>query len=390
MTVSRGRFLIVVSPFAGHLYPASAIATELEHRGHMVAWVSHQSAGSLLSENSRLYGFTSPALEQSAETLINRTSRPWVLGLKVMWDEVLLPLARVMAPVVEQAMHDFKPDVVLVDEEALAGSLLAQKHGLAWATSSTSGRLQSKALDQLPRVKDWMASRIDSLAGEFGLDQFAAVDVSPHLVLLFTTTALAGDRPYPGHYKFVGPLLAARSEPAKFPWGRLGTGTKVYASTGTLYRRQGAKFLCKLVEALRDEPLQVVVVGDLEACEAHAGNVIVVKWAPQLELMARMDAVVSHGGRGTVTEALAFGLPLVVAPIAQDQGILADQVVAAGAGIRLRHDRVTVCAVRDAVQKVLNEPQYRAAAQRIAASFQSAGGVTAAADTLEQMRPQVD
>jgi UDP:flavonoid glycosyltransferase YjiC (YdhE family) len=103
-----------------------------------------------------------------------------------------------------------------------------------------------------------------------------------------------------------------------------------------------------------------------------------------------MDAVVSHGGRGTVTEALAFGLPLVVAPIAQDQGILADQVVAAGAGIRLRHDRVTVCAVRDAVQKVLNEPQYRAAAQRIAASFQSAGGVTAAADALEQMRPQVD
>jgi len=41
--------------------------------------------------------------------------------------------------------------------------------------------------------------------------------------------------------------------------------------------------------------------------------------------------------------------------------------------------------IADAVDALLHEPQYRAEAQRIAASFVEAGGAPAAADRLESL-----
>ena len=107
---------------------------------------------------------------------------------------------------------------------------------------------------------------------------------------------------------------------------------------------------------------------------------------PQLALLPRVDAVVCHGGHNTVCESLAHGLPLVVAPIRDDQPIVAEQVVEAGAGIRVRFGRLSPAALRDAVTRVLDEPAFREAAERIRGSFAAAGGASAAADALEGLR----
>jgi UDP:flavonoid glycosyltransferase YjiC (YdhE family) len=101
-----------------------------------------------------------------------------------------------------------------------------------------------------------------------------------------------------------------------------------------------------------------------------------------LALMPHLDAVVGHGGMNTVCEALAHGVPLVVAPIRHDQPVIAAQVVAAGAGIRVPFGRVTPDRLRQAIVSVLDEPGYRAGADRVRASFAQAGGARAAAEHL--------
>jgi MGT family glycosyltransferase len=108
-------------------------------------------------------------------------------------------------------------------------------------------------------------------------------------------------------------------------------------------------------------------------------------FVPQLELIARASAVVSHAGHNTVCEALAHGVPLVVAPIRDDQPIIAQQVADAGAGVRVRYGRVGVAELRSAIEAVIGDPSYREAAERVAASFRSAGGAAAAADRLEKL-----
>lgn len=106
---------------------------------------------------------------------------------------------------------------------------------------------------------------------------------------------------------------------------------------------------------------------------------------PQLALLPHMSAVVCHGGHNTVCEALAHGLPLVVTPMRDDQPIIAQMVAAAGAGIRLRFERLHAAPLRDAVQAVLDDPSYRAAAAVVRDSFTAAGGAARAADQLEKL-----
>jgi UDP:flavonoid glycosyltransferase YjiC (YdhE family) len=75
----------------------------------------------------------------------------------------------------------------------------------------------------------------------------------------------------------------------------------------------------------------------------------------------------------------------VVAPIRDDQPVVADQVVAAGAGVRVRFGRVRPAELAEAVRAVLDDPSYREAAVRLQESFQEAGGSTRAADELEKL-----
>jgi UDP:flavonoid glycosyltransferase YjiC (YdhE family) len=105
----------------------------------------------------------------------------------------------------------------------------------------------------------------------------------------------------------------------------------------------------------------------------------------QVALLAQASAVVCHGGHNTVCEALSFGLPLVLAPIRDDQPIIAEQVVRAGAGIRLRFDRADAGQIGDAIDAVLGQPAYAAGAARIQESFRAAGGAQEAADRLEKL-----
>jgi zeaxanthin glucosyltransferase len=84
-----------------------------------------------------------------------------------------------------------------------------------------------------------------------------------------------------------------------------------------------------------------------------------------------------------VSETLAHGLPLIIAPIKNDQPVVASQVARAGAGIRVPFSRVRPAQLREALITILDDPSYRQAAERIRGSFTAAGGAPAAAVRLE-------
>ncbi|WP_309500766.1 glycosyltransferase, partial [Streptomyces shenzhenensis] len=114
-------------------------------------------------------------------------------------------------------------------------------------------------------------------------------------------------------------------------------------------------------------------------------DLLILPSLPQLPLLERVDAVVCHAGHNTVCEALWHGVPLVVAPIRDDQPVIAGQVVDAGAGVRVRFGRVTASRLGDALDTVLYEPGPRTAAARIRTAFRAAGGAQAAATHLERL-----
>lgn len=385
------RVLFTVPPLAGHVNPTVAVGAELAARGHEVAWTGPAGAlARLLPAHARIL----PAGDEAGGGYAALHER-WrdlrgVGALRFLWEEALVPLALAMVAGVTRAVHDFEPDLLVADQQALAGPVVARRLGIPWVTSASTSAELTRPFADFPKVGEWVSEQISGF-----LTQCAMPDTdwdprfSERLVLVFSTPELvgrAGD--FPEHHAFVGPAFGARPAGPGFPWRRLDPQRRrVLVSLGTLNQEAGARFygtVLKTAERLADD-VQLVLAAPASVVGPVPENVLLQESVPQLALLPHLDAVVSHGGHNTVCESLAHGLPLVVAPIRDDQPIVARQVVDAGAGVRVRFGRTRAEELRDAFTAVLDDPGPRRAARRIQASFAAAGGAIAAADRLEKL-----
>ncbi|RKN08359.1 glycosyltransferase [Streptomyces radicis] len=381
------RFLFTVPPLAGHINPAAAVAAELGGRGHDVAWAGRPAL------IDRLTGGAFP-VHACAGPDVPGERPPGIRGLealKFLWEAGFGPLAEAMASDVEAAVRAFRPDVVVADQQTVAGALVAERLGLPYATScTTTGELLGAA--GLPKVEEWILELLTGLRARFG-DPAARHDprFSPWLTLVYSTPELVGAHPArESPLYFVGPAFGDRPGAEDFPWEWLaGDVPTVLVSLGTVNGGAGARFLAECVAAVRARAGAVrAVVADPAGVldgEAPGPDVLVLRSVPQTQLLGRVRAVVCHAGHNTVTEALWHGLPLVVAPIRDDQPVVAGQVTEAGAGVRLRFGRVDRERIGAAIDAALGDPGLAAGARRVAASFRAAGGAGAAADRLEKL-----
>lgn len=382
----------MVPPFAGHVNPTVPVAAVLAERGHEVGWCGLPgTVEHLLPDGARFL----PATSQEVADYVNAAGerRPDLRGaaaFKFLQEEVLMPLASAMVDGVDTAVAEFQPDVLVVDQQALAGAVVARRHGLVWATSATTSGELVDPLEGLPLVAAAMHQlRVDlQVAHGIPAAQAATGDLrlSPHLVVAYTTEALCGPIDLGVPVAFVGPSTLGRPEVDDFDWQSLDPDRPtVLVSLGTLNAEAGGRFFAVAAEACRDQRFQAVFVAPTELVPDPPPNVTVRPRVPQLALLQKVQAVVSHAGHNTVCESLAAGVPLVVAPIRDDQPVVADQVVRAGAAVRVKFSRVRADALRAAIEQVLTDPDLRASADRIRQSFEQAGGAIAAAAALEDL-----
>ncbi|MFD3542610.1 glycosyltransferase [Streptomyces sp. NPDC058662] len=388
------RFLFVVPPLAGHVNPTVAVAAELAARGHEMAWTGPAEVlSALLPAHARLFPAGDAAGAESAgyAALHGRwRDLRGVAALRFLWAEALVPLARAMVPGVERAVAAFAPDVVVADQQAMAGAVVARRLGVPWATSASTSAEFTRPFAGFPKVGAWVADQLAGLLAECGAPPGWDPRFSDRLVLVFSTPELIGGAdPLPGHYACVGPALGARPAGADFPWQRLDPDRRrVLVSLGTLNQEAGSRFYAAALaagERLADR-VQLIVAAPPHLADRFPAHALLREAVPQLRLLPHLDAVVCHGGHNTVCEALAHGLPLVVAPIRDDQPVVARQVVDAGAGVRVRFGRARPADLHDALTAVLEDfGPHRRAARRIQASFAAAGGAATAADRLEKL-----
>lgn len=371
------RFLVVVPPFTGHVNPVLGVAAELRSRGHAVAWVGDET---VLPGDWPVYGCGRAPL----------TPRPPELrgfaALKHLWEQVLAPLAEWMAPTVARAIAEFAPDVVLADQQALAGALIAERAGLVWATSATTSSELTDPLAAVPKAGQWLAGVIAALRQRLNTPGTTDPRFSPRLVLAFTSAELAGEPAVP--VRFVGPVPRP-VESTEFPWARLDPArAQVLVTMGTANTDATGRFLRECVAALRTRPGLQAVVADPDHVLSDVeddDDLVRLPWLPVPALLPHVSAVICHAGHNTVCEALAQAVPLVLAPIRDDQPIIAQQVANAGAGVRLRFTHARAEHIGKALDQILTDPAYATAAVRIRDSFTAAGGAPAAATALENL-----
>lgn len=150
--------------------------------------------------------------------------------------------------------------------------------------------------------------------------------------------------------KYVGPIWSEPLKKRELDWP-LKFGPKVLCYLNLQDKRHDP-----LWQALVKAGANVVVIspsGSPRACEAVRGwGIEVVERTVNLSaLLCDCDAVVNHGGMGTVSMALHAGKPLLLVPENVEQGILAYRLSMQGlaaATVRLR-DKIKVQSVVDAI-----------------------------------------
>jgi MGT family glycosyltransferase len=125
--------------------------------------------------------------------------------------------------------------------------------------------------------------------------------------------------------------------------------------------------------------------------ESLPENAIVVRSAPQLELLKRSTLCITHAGMNTVMESLTQGVPLVAIPIMNDQPGVAARIAYTKTGAFVPLQQMTVPRLAGLIDEVLGNPEYRQNAMRMKQAISDANGLEKAVDLLEeafQLKPQ--
>lgn len=422
-----GKGLALIYPTHGHITPALAVVEELVRRGEeIVFYATGRSRARVEQTMARFrayeHGHDAFSPDPPTDGLLSDMAR-------------LLALTEAMLPRLLAEVEAERPDYLLVDTKSVWGRLVGQILGLRAVTLSVVFAIEP-TLVAVPDLVNWLhagAPRERLLDGVRQLTHYAetarrltgryagvrAPDIieflgNPQpLNIIFTSRAfqLQGEA-FGDAYQFVGTSIGRDRAPgtvstraadedagadvvrgaedrrqrdveAEESAEDLGHVPQVYVSLGTTFNR-APEFYRACFEAFDGEPYRVLLStgGREQPLPDAPANVEVRAFVPQLEVLSRAAAFVTHGGMNSANEALQFGVPMVVVPQRGDQYLVAGRVAELGAGVTISPREVTPERLRDAVGRVVRDPSFRTRARALGRGLEEAGGYRRAAEHI--------
>jgi len=194
---------------------------------------------------------------------------------------------------------------------------------------------------------------------------------------------------WPPQFHHTGPFHDGKGrEKLDFPWKRLTGEPLIYASMGTILNGRLDVFRTIVAAVAKHKGLQLVLsVGDQvdpEQIGPVPSNAIIVKRAPQLELLKQSSVCITHAGLNTVLESLAQGVPQVAIPVTFDQPGVAARIADKKTGVVTSLEKLTAPHLSTLLDEVLNDSTYRNNARQIQKAVAETNGLSRAADLIEQ------
>lgn len=197
------------------------------------------------------------------------------------------------------------------------------------------------------------------------------------LVLLNTHYSLTFTRPYVPNQIEVGGMHIKNSSPA-YPKDLADFITN--SSDGVIYFSMGSNIKSKriplhkreeILNAFRQLKQKVLWKFEDPHLPNKPDNVLIRDWFPQDFILAQRNvkAFVTHGGLLSIQEAVYYGKPIVALPIFGDQFLNAATSEREGFGIVLDYKNLTATQLKNAIERVINEKQYKEKANIMSIRF---------------------
>ncbi|MFI6079545.1 macrolide-inactivating glycosyltransferase [Streptomyces sp. NPDC051217] len=380
----------------GHVNPSLEVIRELVARGHRVSYAIPAS-------------FAEKVAETGAEPVIYASTLPteddpdgWGTELVDNLEPFLADGTQAL-PQLAEAFENDRPDLVISDITSYPAPILAHRWGVPYLQLSPNlvawdgydeevAAAQNAQLAGSERGRAYRA-RFQAWLDENGMgidqDRFVA-HPERAIVLIPKALQLFADRVDESVYTFVGACQGERAGQGE--WERPGGAEKVLlVSLGSANTKQPA-FYRACAEAFGALPgwhvvLQIGKFVDPSELGEIPENIEVHSWVPQLAVLKKADAFITHAGAGGSQEGLATGTPMVAVPLAVDQFGNADMLVQLGVARRLSMEEATAEALREAVTALVADPEVARRGEEIRQDMAKEGGTRQAADIIEDALP---
>jgi zeaxanthin glucosyltransferase len=411
-------FGIICPALTGHLNPMTALGHELQRRGHRVTLFGILDARSkTLAAGLEFWAIGEAEFPVGASAASN-TKLGELSGMAAFKQIVTMfqQSTTMLLDEAPQAISAAGVEVLLIDQTSSGGSTVADFLNLPFITVCCALMLNLE-VGIPPFNTTWSYSPAwwAKLRNYFSYQLLARVaqpilktvadrrqkwQLSPYIHPNDPNSKLAQICQQPAEFEFprqqlppsfhfTGPYsLPISREPASFPFEKLTGQPLIYASMGTLQNRLSGVFE-NIAQACVGVDAQLVIAlgggSNPESLTNLPGSPLVVGYAPQLELLQRATLTITHAGMNTALESLSNGVPMVAIPIANDQPGVAARIAWTGAGEMVSLAKSGSWRLQAAVKQVLAEDSYKQNAVRLQAAIHRAGGVSRAADIVEQV-----
>ncbi|EHR62800.1 macrolide family glycosyltransferase [Saccharomonospora cyanea] len=395
------KILFLCHPDHGHVIPSLAMVAELVRRGHEVLYLTAPSMRDIVAAT----GATVLAYDSHyRDADFTRLAEDPGYLLSVLLDES----AAMLHTAVSEVEGIGEVAGVVYDTSVLyAGRILSRRWGVPsvqlipfFASNEKFSYLNAMyndaggdgpATEKPAELPEWVGTTMRRI-GE--LSHAHGVDTPPHelwfevpecsLVTIPREFQYEGDS-FDERFTFVGPCVGDRDFLGEWtPPG--GEEPVVLVSLGAVFNEHEEIFRA-CVEAFRGRPWHAVLTvaegTDPESLGALPPNVEVHRWVPHVTVLEHAALCVTHGGMGTVMEALRAGTPLVCVPTSALDRPTGWRIGELGLGVVIDPADITPEVLAEAVRSVLADRAAAEAAERMSKAVAEAGGAARAAERIE-------
>jgi zeaxanthin glucosyltransferase len=411
---------LVIPDFQGHLNPGTTLGSALKRRGHQVTLISPPNGASSAKRAGIDFVATHIPEHESGELVVSRHRLAELEGMDAFrhTTEMIQQQIAIFIRDLPKILDEHKFDALLIDEIIVVGASIAEAKGIPVGTLANALTILCSGDTAIPpfmttwqynsswiyRLRNtFIALLLDRfikketrvLINEYRLQQGLPELASDHYIK--NRCIQLAQQPgffefprddFPKHFFYTSPWHAeGRDSQVDFPWDRLNGKPLLYASLGTVQNKI-QEIYCNLAQACVGLDAQLVLSLGKRGTTLEAPQLpedaIVVDFAPQLQLMRKAIAVVSHCGMNTALEAIACGLPVVAIPIANDQPGVAARLVYLGAAVLVSPpSKASPDRLRAAVTEILKNPSYGIKAKELQNKLQSAPTHDQTAELIE-------
>ncbi|MGP3940867.1 macrolide family glycosyltransferase [Streptomyces sp. 6N106] len=383
----RAHIAMVGIPAISHTLPSLKIIRELVARGHRVTYANDPFVADVIKPT----GAEFVPFESTLPVADNDWPEDPIAAMTVFLDDAIGVLPQL------RAVYDRDPaDLYLYDIGAYAARALAEAQGrpvvqvsptiVAWEGYHDEFGAQIMSLPGAEAYQEKFAAWLAG-AGATTTEPNAFSGLPPRCVALIPRAMQPNaDRVNTEVVTFVGPCLGDRADQGG--WERPAGAEKVLLiSLGSAYTRQ-AGFYRECVAAFGELPgwhvvLQIGKYVDPGELGEIPANIEVHNWVPQLAILERADAFITHAGMGGSNEGLYTGCPMIAVPQGAEQAMNADRLVELGVARRIDTADATAEVLRAALTELTADPEVARVSARLRDEVRAEGGTGRAADLIE-------